>query len=223
MGIASHTKRLAHVIMMEGRSLSLSKGEVIQSTETSDKLCYIESGYAKKYLILNDGNVRAQIIYGPGDIFPLTIVFKELFGQDLYTGPEVYYYETMSKAELITISKQKMVECIAADAGLYKDLFSEAGRRLYCNMQRLENLSLPTAYKRVAHQILCYADEFGEKKIKGTKIKVPLTQQDLADVLSTTRETVSLCMGELKKKHFIRAGKYIFVSDIQKLKTEAFE
>ncbi len=223
MGIASDTKKLVAIIISEGKRLSLAKGEVIQSTDTSNNLCLIKSGYVKRYMILNDGNIRVQVIYGPGDIFPLALAFKILLDQDLYAGPEVYYYETMSKAEIIALDKQKLVEYVKADNHLYRDLYAEAGRRLYSNLQLLENIGLPTSYNRVAHEIAFYAKEFGEKRLTGIRIKLPFTQQDLADVLSTTRETVSLCMSELKKKKLIRTGKYLVVRDLEKLKKEAFK
>lgn len=223
MAIKSSTAKLAAAIESVGRRFKYSKGEVIESTDTLEKLFYLKSGFAKKYLILNDGSIRTQIIYGPGDIFPLSMAFKAVSDQDLYAGPEVYYYETMSKAEIIIVVREQLAQCVDDDVRLYKDLFSEAGRRLYHNIERLENLSLPNYYQRVAHQIAFYAREFGKPSGKGVRLTLPLTQQDLADVLSTTRETVSLCMSDLKRKGIISSGKYIIVNNLKKLEHEAFK
>ncbi|HSX45040.1 MAG TPA: Crp/Fnr family transcriptional regulator [Candidatus Saccharimonadales bacterium] len=222
MGIQSITKNLLALIKSEGRKVSLQKKEIIQSTETSSKLCYIKGGYVKKYMITNEGNVRIQIIYGPGDVFPLSIAFKVLFDQDLYVGPEVYYYETMTHCEMVTLDKDKLTENTRDDVYLYRDLLSEAGRRLYFNIQRLENSSLPSSYQRVAHQITFYAEVFGQTNSRGVKIKLPMTQQDLADVLSTTRETVSLSISELRKKGLIKTERYWLIPDLGKLKEESF-
>ncbi len=223
MSASSHTQRLMSIMQEKGRKIDLSKGEVIQSTDTLNNLCLITSGYAKKYLILNDGNLRVQIIYGPEDIFPLSMAFKAIFNQDLYVGPETYYYQTMTRAQMFLLDVQQLKECVKADPGLYRDLLSEAGRRLYSNIQRLENISLQTTYQRVAHQIAFYGTEFGEPRNGGVRINLPIIQQDLADVLSTTRETVSLSMSQLKKKSLIKSGRHLFIPNLNKLKSEAFK
>jgi CRP-like cAMP-binding protein len=222
MGVQAHTSRLSDLIMSEGRIIKLPKGEVIQSTDNSNRVCLIKNGFVKKYLILNDGTIRVQIVYGPKDIFPLSAAFKALFDQDLYDGPEVYYYETLCETEMLALDKNKLVELAKEHPYIYKDLLSESGRRLYFNIMMLENLGLPNSYKRVAHQIAFLAREYGDRRMLGTKIKIPLTQQDIADILSITRETVSLCMTQLKNRKLIRSGRYIFVSDVKKLENEAY-
>lgn len=210
-------------LVSKGRKLKLAKGEVVQTTEDADKLLLIKSGYIKKYLILSDGSIRIQIIYGPGDIFPLTIAFKMLFDQDLYRGPEVYYYETMCETVVRTIDRQTLLKSVKNNSLLYSDLLSEAGKRLESNIQQLENVGLPNAHKRVAHQLVYYARTYGEKRRGGIRIKIPLTQQDIADVLSATRETVSLSMSTLRKKGLIKYGRHIIVPDVKKLEETAYQ
>ncbi len=208
--------------MSQGTRVKLPKGQVIQSTDNEIKLFQIKNGYVKKYMILNDGTHGVQILYGPGDIFPLTVAFKELFDQDLYKGPEAYYYETMSETEMYSIDNDSFVRAVRADTLLYRDLFSEAGRRLHFNIQSLENISLHNSYNRVAHQLVFFARMFGERKISGIRIKIPLTQQDIADMLSITRETVSLSMTQLKERKLIKTRRHITVRDINKLQEEAY-
>ncbi len=222
MSVATHTKELSRIFITSAKQIKLAKNEVIQSTDNNSRLTLIQQGYVKRYSIINDGSIRVQIVYGPRDIFPLTVAFKTLFGQDLYIGPEVYYYETMTETDLLVIDKNEIATLVKDNPLLFSDLFSEAGRRLYFNIQRLENIGLSTIYKRVAHQLVFYAQNFGELRPNGIKILLPLTQQDLADILSATRETVSLCMSDLRKLKLIKTGRNIIIPDIKKLQTEAF-
>jgi CRP/FNR family cyclic AMP-dependent transcriptional regulator len=215
-------ERLAS-LMKQGKLYTVDKGEVILSTDDNRSLQMVKTGYIKRYQITNAGNTSVQSIYGPHDIFPLTYAFEILLDKSIYSGPETYYYEAMCKSELYSIEGEALMDAVSKDPMLYKDLFDVSGERFRSNIQQLENISLSVYYKRVAHQLWFYANKFSDKKGNRAKLKIPLTQQDLADVLSTTRETVSLCMSDIKKKGLIKSGKFITVINIEKLKEEAFK
>ncbi len=221
MGATSLTPRLT-AFLLDKRQQSVAKGQVIQSSDAASKVYLITSGYVKKYMIKNDGTLSIMIIYGPHEIFPLTIPYRTLFHQELYEGPEVYYYEAMTSVTMHAVDRAELITVISQDGSMYKDLFSEAGRRLLYSIQQLENMALPNFYKRVAHQLVYFGHYFGEQSSKGVKIKLPLTQQDLADVLSATRETVSLSMNQLRQRRLIRPGRDIIIPDINKLRAEAY-
>jgi CRP/FNR family transcriptional regulator len=210
-----------HELLLTGRRSKRSKGQIIQSTEGQRTINLVSSGFIKRYLISNTGNLGVEVIYGEGDIFPLTLMFKTLFDQDIYEGPEVYYYEAMSETQIYSIDISTLAENVEKNPLLYRDLLSESGKRLHSTLNGLENLALRTSHKRVAHQLVYFANQFGEKRASGIKINIPLTHQDLADILSLTRETVSTCIAKLREEKLIKTGKNIIVPNIEKLKEEA--
>ncbi|HET6863980.1 MAG TPA: Crp/Fnr family transcriptional regulator [Candidatus Saccharimonadales bacterium] len=205
-----------------GRKFNISKGQIIQSTDDRRVFNYITEGYVKRYLIGNDGNLGVQVVYGPGDVFPITLAFSALFDQQINESPEVYYYEAMSDGEIFTINEADLKAKVEADPKLYRDLMAVSGKRLHSTLHGLENLTLKSSYFRVAHELYYLALRFGHKTNTGTKILIPLTHQDLADILSLTRETVSTAMAELRKNKLISTGKSIVVLDMDKLKEEAY-
>jgi len=163
-----------------------------------------------------------QVIYGPDDIFPITLAYGAIFNRAINEGAETYYYEAMTDSEIYTVDEKVLIDAVASRPILYKDLFSIAGQRLHSTLHGLENLTLENSYHRVAHEILYIAKKFGEKKGGGVVIKIPLTHQDLADILSLTRETVSTAMVQLRKQGLISTNKSIEVKSIQKLEEEAY-
>ncbi len=211
-------------LQQKGRYFKVPKGQIFQSTDTRLVFNLVKSGYVKRYLITNDGSIKVQGIWGPGDAFPLTIAYKILFGRDIYEGPEVYHYQSMTAMELFTIDQNSLIEFLEEDnPAIVKGLLFEAGRRLQSNIQRLENIGLRASYNRVAHQLLYFAQEFGTKKPNGVHINVPLTHQDLADNLSLTRETVTNSMKKLRGKGLIDTShQYILVPNMKKLEKEAY-
>jgi len=210
-------------LLLKGRQYKIPKGQIIQSTEDRRVFNLLRNGYVKRYLISNDGSYGVQVIYGPQDTFPITLAFSAVFHRELNESPETYYYEAMTDVELYTVDEATLKEAIQKEPELYKDLFGICGVRLHSTLHGLENLTLSNSYHRVAHEILFLAKKFGAKKAKGTEIQVPLTHQDLADILSLTRETVSTAMVQLRKNKLISTGKNICVPDMAKLEEEAHD
>ncbi len=211
-----------HRLLEGGRHYKLAKKQILQTTEDRQVVNLVIDGYIKRYIILNDGSIGVQITYGPGDVFPLTIVFKTLFDQSLYTGPEVFYYETLTDSEIASVSASDLCEEVKKSPKLYQDLLQEAGVHLESCVHSLENVALKNSQKRVAHQLNFFAKNFGHKTSRGTVINAPFTHQDLADILSLTRETISTAMVQLRKKNLILTEKEIIVPDLAKLEEEAY-
>lgn len=211
-----------HDLIHGGKKYKRNKGQVIQSTAEQKTINLIKEGYVKRYLISNAGTLGVEVIYGPRDVFPLTLMYKRLFNQDIYEGPEVYYYEAMCDTTIYTLDIEVLAQSVKDNPLIYRELLSESAKRLHSTLQGLENMTLRSSYKRVAHQLYYFAHRFGERKLGGTRINIPLTHQDIADTLSLTRETVSTCMVQLRKKKLIITGRYIIVPNLQKLQEEGY-
>ncbi len=215
-----------HKLIKTGRRYRVQKKQIIQTTDDRQVVNLVISGFVKRYLISNDGNVGVQIIYGAGDIFPLTLFFRSHFHQDLYSGPETFFYEAMRETEVYSIDLSQLIEEVEIKPKLYADLLVETGRHLEFCVSSLENLSLKTSDKRIAHQLLTFAKKFGKPTLGGGRqITVPLSHQDIGEILSITRETVTTNMSILRKKGLIKIdkdSKNIVVPDMQKLQDEAY-
>lgn len=193
-----------HQILFAGRRYLIGKKQMVQCSDDRFRplVNVIKSGYVKRYTINNDGSIATQAIYGPNDVFPLSLIYEKLLNQNLYAGPEVIYYETLTKAEIYSCETISLKEYIENEPAIYHDILVEIGVRTMSNIQRLENISLRSSIKRVAHQLVFLARQFGEHSttsVNSVKLSVPLTHQDIADILSLTRETVSVNMHRLKK------------------------
>lgn len=210
-------------ILLKGRQYKIPKGQIIQSTDDRRVFNLLSKGYVKRYLISNDGTYGVQVLYGPQDIFPITLAFSAVFDRDINESPETYYYEAMSDVELYTIAETDLKDAVTQNPVLYKDLFAIAGERLHSTLHGLENLTLSNSYHRVAHEIVYIAKRFGKDTPEGTMIEVSLTHQDLADILSLTRETVSTSMAQLRKNKLIVTEKNIIVPNMEKLEEEAHD
>ena len=75
------------------------------------------------------------------------------------------------------------------------------GLRLIRCQSRAEDLVFWDARTRLARALLRLADEFGRRTDHALEVGLPLTEQEIASLIRTTRQTVSVALGEM-----IRAG-----------------
>ncbi len=209
--------------LMEDVPTEFSRGSTIAADETINGAYCVKQGFVKRFFIKNDGSISVQGIYGSGDCFGIFALCNDLIEPCFYKGSEEYYYEAMSDSvQLSFIPKEELLAALARDKSLYQDLFSILARRSLSDVWILENKGIDTAYKQVAHILTFYATRYGKKKGASRCIDVPFTQQDLADILGMSRETVSHSIAELKRNGFIKGKRTLTVQDIDTLKREAY-
>lgn len=209
--------------LMEDVSMVFARGSTIAANETIDGIYCVKQGFVKRFFIKNDGSISVQGIYGSGDCFGISALCNDLIEPNFYKGSEEYYYEAMSDdVQLQFISKDNLLAALSRDKSLYQDLFSILASHSLSDIWILENKGINNAYRQVAHILTFYATRYGKKQGNSRCIDVPFTQQDLADILGMSRETVSHSIAELKRSGFIKGRRTLTVQDINALKLEAY-
>lgn len=194
-----------------------AKGKIVISSGIAGGLFYVKSGFVKRFSINRFGDNSIQSLYGPGYFFPLTPIFIAFY--DLHVSQNVtgYVYKAMTNSVLMRINIDQLAQRVNENPEIYRWLFFESGRRLEANIQQLENIALRDAYRRVAHQLVFLARSFGTIDTDGISLIIPVTQQDLSDMLSLSRETVSRQFSRLIRKGLlVRKTKFI-IPDLSKL------
>jgi CRP/FNR family transcriptional regulator len=174
------------------------KHQVIIDPELT--ICYlINEGFIKRYLLTQEGTYGVQAVFGPGDIFPLTPVYKAVFDFSINRGKEIYYYETVTECTMHSVSKRQLTESLEQQPNLFKDLFYVAGMRLENNIFNLENASLRASHDRIYDLLLWLGEKYGEKREESFVLKLPITHELIAEMLNLARETVSKRMVRLQE------------------------
>ena len=199
-----------------------SRGEAIATTDSISGIFCIRKGFVKRFNIKNDGSISVQGIYGPGDCFGMTALSSLLVRNYTYSGSETYYYEAINDVSVYEIESTILVDKLPTHLELYKDLFTIQSWHSLADVWMLENQGLDNAHKRVAHIICFYLERYGVQISGAWELKVPLIQQDLADILNLTRETVSLAISELKNETFLAKQRKIRVTNREALKKLAY-
>ena len=81
------------------------------------------------------------------------------------------------------------------------------GERLRAAHDLIEQLSSHDVEQRIATTLLRLADRVGQQQGAMVLIQMPLSRQDLADMVGTTRETASRVISRLDREGVIRSGR----------------
>jgi CRP-like cAMP-binding protein len=147
-----------------------------------DSLWKIESGVVKITTYSEDGNLIVLGLWGDGDIV------SKNFGK-----VEPYYITCVTK--------------VTANIIPFDDP-SELTQVILSHLEQMQELALIRSYKRVDFMLVkllqWLGKKFGKKTNDGNLIDLRLTHQDLADILGSTRVTITKFLNHIEKQGFIQ-------------------
>ncbi len=197
------------------KKLSFKKGEtILRAEEQPNGVLYLKKGYTRLYSISKDAQELTLIIFKAEDVFPLMWAINN--------SPNAYYMEAITAVELYQAPREGFLNLIKNDNELLFALTSCILGRFGGVLNRMEYAIFGHAQNKVASIILICAERFGIKVGKEITIQLPLTHQDIANLIGVARETVSIEIEKLQEKGVINhQGKYLIIKNVQKLKAES--
>jgi len=163
---------------------------VVTEGEKSDSLYVILSGRVKAYVSDANGKDLILNLVGPG----------EYFGElTLDEGPRSASVATLEQCKMAVVANDVLREFLAAHPVAALQLIRELIGRVRHMTESLKDLAMLDVYGRVAKLLLDSAQDTDGKLV----IPERLTQQDIADRVSASREMVSRILKELTTGGYI--------------------
>ena len=195
------------------------KGEIIlvEDDDSNQSLFIIAKGEVKVVLTAEDG--REAIL--------ATLKEGYFFGEmALLDGePRSATVRAVEDSKLLMIRREDFLANVRKEPDLALTLLGEMSRRLRKSNRQISSLALMKVYGRVAATLLQLMEERGvrTKTKEGKNIIVVRdrpTQQSIAEMSGTTRETVSRVLNFFQKKGYIVLdGKDLLILQEEELKT----
>lgn len=150
---------------------------------------------------------RARVVRHDGDDRTLTVAYRgarEVIGETALLGGETYRDAATATdhGEAIRVPLTLVLDLLKRPAFGTAMVKLMLERRLQAE-RRIESLLSRTVESRVAEFLLDAADRHGIPESRGTLIGVKYTHQEIADYVGSTRETVTLTLGDLKRRELI--------------------
>jgi len=195
------------------------KGDTVlmEDDESNQTLFIIAKGEVKVVLTAEDGREAILASLKEGDFFGEMAL---LDGE-----PRSATVRAVENSRLLTLRREDFLLSMKKQPDLSLTLLAEMSRRLRKSNRQISSLALMRVYGRVAATLLQLMEERGIRtRTKEGKsiilVKERPTQQFIADMSGTTRETVSRVLNYFQKKGYIVLdGKDLLILQEAELKT----
>ncbi|WP_075982090.1 Crp/Fnr family transcriptional regulator [Bacillus massilinigeriensis] len=171
-----------------------------------ENVYFIHSGKVKIYK--SDANGKEQIvaILKKGEMFPHVGFFRK--------GGYPAYSEVLENSSIVTVPIAQFETVLIHNPELCIKVFKVLGEKIVELQDRLEAQILNNTYEQIIKLLVRLGRKDGMKKEKGViLLKSDFTNKDLANMIGTTRETVSRTLTKMKKDHLLEVdgeGNLIF-------------
>jgi CRP/FNR family transcriptional regulator len=202
---------------VEGRRQRLSKGSMVSLHEGGRNagLHLLLDGRMKTVRFSEDGRVILLDILDRGDVFgEMTLVYEE--------GGEPTYAEALEDVEIETFARFALDGVLRGRSALALGIARLVAARRKRLERRLEAQIFQRVPARLAHLLVELAERFGEPEGEGSVIDIPLSQQDLGNLIGASREIVSLTLSEFRRRAAISMrGRRIVIHESRLLREAA--
>jgi CRP-like cAMP-binding protein len=172
---------------------------------------FVNGGRVKISKVTRDGKELTLAYRGPGDLF------GELAMVD--GGPREEMAEAMDNALLTELERGDFERLVQAQPLLGFRLAKLLTVRRREIENKIENLVFKDVNAKLAELLLRLGSDYGVDDARGTLVALKITHQEMANLIGSTRETVSLTLSQFKRRGLIRTdGRKVIIADREGLR-----
>lgn len=185
--------------------------QILAPDDPPDRIHIVKGGRVRVYRVTPDGKQLTLDIHEKGTI----LGDMTMLGQDRL--PEAYA-EAVDDAVICTITPDELRRLIERYPVIGVNIIRHLSRRLQAAERELEAMAYQRVDQRLARRLLDLGQRFGVKTERGTLIQARLTQQELAEMVGTTRETLAHTMTDLRRRGLLdMAHHQVVIRDAERL------
>jgi CRP/FNR family cyclic AMP-dependent transcriptional regulator len=165
------------------------------------------SGRAKLTTSSTEGKTLIVKIAEPGEVLgaSATILGK----------PYEVSAETIEPSQLNFIKRDDFLKFLGTHAEVCMHTAQQLSEKYHAAQREIRSLGLSqTTSEKLARLLLDWCDRTGEETTRGMRLKVLLTHEEIAQMIGTTRETVTRLLSDFKRRKIIDVkGSSLFVTN----------
>ncbi len=159
----------------------------------------LRSGRAKISISSSCGKKLIMRIARPGDVLGL---YAGLTGRTYEATAEM-----VESGRVEFISRDGLLRLMRGEQSFGLDLVEVLGQQFSESVEHARLLMLSeSAVEKLSRLILKWSSDFGERKAEGVFLKNLLTQEEIAQIIGASRETVTRLFSALKRKQIIHVN-----------------
>ncbi|MGK4002043.1 Crp/Fnr family transcriptional regulator [Sorangium sp. So ce1036] len=187
----------------------------------SDVAIFEQGAPADTLVVLGRGRARVERVNEEGESFPLSYRGTgDVLGESCLGGllARTERAVAMDEAEVVRVPLAIIRDLCAQNPAFGGAVFALLVARQRETEDRIESMLFKNVGGRLAEFLLHAAERWGVPTPRGTLISAPITHAEIAQVIGSTRETVTLTLGALRKEGVLDvAGRRLIVKDREAL------
>ncbi len=179
--------------------------------DAADGVMLLAEGRVKISSITGDGKQSIMTFIEPGDVFGELSIFE--------AGEREEYAEASEASSVVLIPARDLRKVVEENPYLAMGITRLVGLRRKRIERRLKYLLFHSNRERLVNLLLELARDFGRQTTPELiELRIKLSHQDLASIIGSTRESVTVILGQLQSEGLLKLGRRkIAICNIQKL------
>ena len=193
------------------KEVKINKGQTLfKEGDSGDRLFVVVEGKLKLGTSSGDGRENLLSILGPGDMFGELSLFDP--------GPRTATATAVTDSKLLSLANDQVIGWVTAHPEVSLQLLGRLAQRLRRTNEVLADLVFADVPGRVAKAIMDLGEKFGVKKEDGLYVNHDLTQEELAQLVGASRETVNKALADFTTRGWVRLEpRAVVVLDYERL------
>jgi len=193
----------------------LSRGKILfREGQEGDRLYVVVEGKIKLGTTSSDGRENLLSILGPGEMFGELSLFDP--------QPRTSTATAVTDARLVSLAHEAVIGLVTTHPQTSLELLRRLAQRLRKSNDILADLVFADVPGRVAKAIMDLGERFGTLKDDGLHVNHDLTQEELAQLVGASRETVNKSLADFAARGWVKLEpRAVLVTDVERLTKRA--
>ena len=193
----------------------LRRGEVLfHEGDEGDKLYVVTDGKVKLGRTSSDGRENLLAILGPGQMFGELSLFDP--------GPRSATVTAVTDAAFASLSHEDLLRWLEGRPAVARGLLAQLAGRLRKANDVVADLVFSDVPGRVAKALLDLSERFGRPTEDGLRVAHDLTQEELAQLVGASRETVNKALADFASRGWLRLeARAVVLIDVERMRRRA--
>ena len=191
--------------------VKLSRGQVLfKEGDEGDRLFVVVDGKLKLGTTSNDGRENLLSILGPGDMFGELSLFDP--------GPRTATATAVVDSKLLALANDQVIGWVKEHPQVSLQLLGRLAQRLRKANDVLSDLVFADVQRRMTKEIIELSKKLNKKKDDGLHVNHELTQEELAQLVGASRETVHKALADFASRGWVKLEpRAVIVLDYERL------
>lgn len=196
-------------------SVTIRRGEILfNEGDEGNQLYVVTEGKVKLGRTSPDGRENLLAILGPSQMFGELSLFDP--------GPRSATATAVTDVTLRSLSHDALLPLLTEHPDVSRALLHQLAARLRRTNEVVGDLVFSDVPGRVAKALLDLASRFGRKADDGIHVNHDLTQEELAQLVGASRETVNKALADFSARRWLRLEpRSVVIMDLERLKHRA--